>query len=354
MRTFSINEERLHEVADLLLGAWEEKSFPYSLSSTQRPQDLELNQELGKLDKETQSLFWFYSCLYMTGAISSNMAIGRLWKIFKESPECFDPRYMMSLEGTQLSRFSDYLGSYIQYVPDLKAEQWVKNSHYLSTYFDGDPRNIFTDRTYEEAEPIIINKKNNAYGDFPGFIGFQKKMAGMLTYFLIERKLINLSSYVAAVDFHLLRVMIMTGIIEVSAPDEPFRYDWVMEVGQEVLRIKAGHNTQMMTDLADALWLLSGNLCSESPYNMTPDLTNDRLKRRNKSRIKKDKAPLPIPIKHPELDLGNHEFDRKGWLQMKTKDISKSCGRCFLKNHCALAIPAFDYYQHGKFQIYPR
>jgi len=133
MERFRINEVRVHEISTKLLNAWISKpqAYPYSDPSTQRPQDLEMNKELSKLSELEQSLFWFYSCLYMTGAISSNMAIGKLWELRKQHPECFDPDYMLGLDGYRFDVFVSDLRTFINYTPEQEAEHWVENSHRL-------------------------------------------------------------------------------------------------------------------------------------------------------------------------------------------------------------------------------
>ena len=343
---FSINEKRLRWLATFLTEKWRTRAFPYDQAT--RPQDTKIGASLRQKSELEQSLFWFYTCLYMSGGIKSNDATVSLWNVREKNPEIFNPFFFSEskMEYPELVEYVEgAIGKKLPYYLLKRKRQWVENSLRIAKVFNGDPRKIFASGNYFVAESLMRNDFNGG-----GFLGFQEKMAGMLTYFLIQQGLIELDEYISAVDFHLLRVLISSGAIEVENPEVPFSYGQVYPVGKFALWLgaldeKGVMSPEMMTDFADALWLLSTELCSASPINARPDLRHVVKERVAKNHERRGLEQLKQPT---QLSLGLEDsFSRDEWLRRpkQRRRIEASCHRCPLKFQCRTGIPAQNYYQ---------
>lgn len=351
MEAFTVNHERAEEVFTVLLHQFRTRSFPYEGAKT--PQDL---VDLSALSKREQSLFWWHVCYFMYGAIDSNDATLRLEKFYKKEPRYFEPETTMNMRPEELA---EVLSAEVLSNDALnRARRWVKNAGPMHTRFGGDPRNVFCPtRSYEDLVTLIVNdpkRKLEGFEDFSGFFGFQEKMTGMIIYFLSHQELIERRPYIAAVDFHLLRIMLMTGVVVPSSDvmARPyFRYIEPLKAARDALRKFTNMDPTVMTDLADALWLLSRNLCAESPKNSLPEYNDHRDAKYNANRIRRGLEPTP---ESPQLAFALEErFDFNTWLRQTTQKmkILKSCGRCQISSHCGFKLPAAPVYQADHYML---
>lgn len=284
-------------------------------------------------DPVTHARFLFYSCHYMRGTIKSDLAIKRLIILHHRHPKLFDPEY-----ASQQSSFDllfEQLGELIGYKTVEISRYWQENSRRLVTHWNGDPRAIFAEVV--DAESLYrfsTNARAEGHEDderTKGFLGFQKKMASMLAYFLMDAKLVAPFTASPPVDFHLVRIMLATGILTATPEreDEVLRYEHLTPAGIKVLERYATEHEVSLVELGNALWMLSVVLCSRAPGNMSSG--------RKKGVHGKAIQPVPLMI---DWDNAAH---RAAHLA--------SCGSCPLESSCTFNVPSGPYYQGGKLEI---
>lgn len=358
---FKINYENAQVVFSKIIDRLKERGYPFNKKGAVVPQELVDCSYMNDLE---HSLFWFYVCHYMRGAIDSNMCTMRLAEMRVDKPEFFIPKEAAKLSVEELG---DYLKKIINYTPYDIAAHWIENSRRMQHYFNGDPRNIFLGNDFDQVTDRVRNKgkaiEKLKDGEFPGFIGFQHKMVGMLCYFQVERKLVSAFDFITAVDFHLLRVMLMCEVIIPDDPSGKFLYnEKIQEPARNALKWYIENNPQhTMVELGDALWLLSSNGCKRSPWNRTFDVEGRQKTRYRKylERKKKDKdfsdSRLEAEMDLPQNEIfgDSHLGTFESWIQSgkALREYYKNCGNCALVSHCKYGIPAEEYYQGGKLKL---
>ena len=182
-------------------------------------------------------------------------------------------------------------------------------------------------------------------------MGFQHKMVGMLSYFLVERKLIPEFNFITAVDFHLLRVMLANEVL-VSTNGDVGRYtERIQKPAREVLAWFIKNNPQYsMVELGDTLWLLYSALCRKSPWNKTVGSKRQEKRRQKGYEAEEEAAQLSL-FSEEEL-----KFSFEGWIN-SSKPLRQSfntCGMCPVHDSCQFGIPSEHYYQTGQFLLRPK
>lgn len=332
MTKAQIDWERAEIICGQLLAARARGQYPYSrapLPQTQIP-------EVITRDDLVHSRFLFGTCHYMRGTIKSYYAFKILIQLFLKEPRLFDPFEASQME---LSVIRKHLHEMIPYQSNQIGFSWLENAKRLAEHWDGDPRNIFLGvEKSDEMYGRITNKKvkgKRPDGDNSpqwGFLGFQKKMASMLAYFLMDARLIHDIIVSPPVDFHLTRVMIATGILKVDLEAETkYRYEHLSPLGIEVLEQYCHSHQVRMVELADAMWILSGVLCARAPGNESEG--------RSKG---KDRNTKPTPA---IIDWHSGETINR---------YARSCGTCPVESHCSINVLSGVYYEDGAFCMLPR
>lgn len=187
---------------------------------------------------------------------------------------------------------------------------------------------------YERITNKAVRKpKTDPDNRLAGFVGFQKKMASMLHYFLADAELITPLNASPAVDFHLLRIMLATGVLQVEKEaDEVLRYEHLTPRGIEVTERYCRELGVSSVELGDALWALSVALCSKAPGNLTV----------GQGRGATNKRTMPT--------FQVITWDTKRQVEMHTR----SCGVCPAATMCTKNIPAGAYYFGGRFEYRER
>ncbi|MEK7140113.1 MAG: hypothetical protein AAB805_02245 [Patescibacteria group bacterium] len=347
---FIVNYERAIEVILAIAEALMSNEFPFE--NALRPQD-SVRIDGNRLE---QSQFWFYACHYMRGAINSTTAIRRLAEMRNERPNLFVPNTAQNENKEDLEK---YLRGKINYHSGQIAQFWIDNSQLLAEHYANDPRAIYAGmEDYRAIHEIVANKrvgKKERANGFAGFHGFQRKMSGMLTYFLLDQRLIPDAKFSMAIDFHIIRVLTANGVI--VSDTVPFRYcDDVQVAALDALAyFHERHPEYPMSKVCDALWLLSSALCNKSPWNQGFDITGEKMESRRRHMRKNGVDPavrkkdvfLKLPF--PE----EAEFNHSGW--MKTGNALRreatTCGRCPACDTCRHGVPSWDYYQEGLFVL---
>jgi hypothetical protein len=336
-----VDEGRAELVFGRLLAALRRNQYPYNIA--QLPQDLV--PEKMRSDQLKHAQFLFYVCHYMRGAIRSETAIQQLLALWRQEPWLFAPDEV-TRRVNESGTIAEYLRKALDYHTDQIAQFWLENSRRLRDSWRSDPREIFANVSDgNDARDILINRENPRAGTKPrqdlfkhgsGFLGFQGKMASMLTYFLMEAKLIAPFPMAPAVDFHLLRVMLATGVLRVDAETvaRGIRYDQIQPLGQALLERYCHKKRVSMVEIGDALWALSTTLCRKAPGNASINRSKERRPRRERAR------PSPLV-----LDPGNQEHRERYWV---------SCGNCPAAKYCSANVPSGPYYESGVLLLHGR
>jgi hypothetical protein len=284
--------------------------------------------------------FLFFVCHFMRGAIKSAIAIKRLVMLWHESPDLFNPFEVV--RENDVRAIAAKLQRALNYHIDEIAPFWLSNARRLVEYWQGDPRLIFAKSP--DAEIIrsrITNKRIKGVRPSQekdarwGFDGFQGKMASMLAYFLIDAELIDPFEITPAVDFHLHRVMLATEILKFSEGDSR-RYDQTYRHAYSVIATYMREKGASTVHLGDALWVISVELCSQAPGNVSID--------RSKERIRNDGSRKPLP-RALRVDPSNLEHLRR---------YARSCARCPIGDLCHWNVRSGPYYEGGRFQLEKR
>jgi hypothetical protein len=333
-----VNHDQADTVFDALCLAFRNRSFPYGESKT--PQQIVFDS-LSKYSELIRARYWFYVCMYMRGPVDSNYAALKLVEILdsENGGGIFDPSNSRSHNTEEIDHVMT-VHNFTRLLTDVK-KFWAFGSKKLAAEYNSDPRNIFLDvHDFQEIERRCrYVKKTKA-----GFMGFQKKMTSMLTYFLRDQNLIGLKDFPPPVDFHLMRVMILTGIVCLDESDPTrFRYETSSVLGYEAIEGYLARSGTDPIELGDALWLLSGNLCSISPKNKDPksfgiydQASIDGVAASKRKRL----AAPPGLFDSVGIDLPLH-------VSSDTKLVRDTCGKCPARVWCNGGIPAVEYYAYG-------
>lgn len=343
-----VDHARADAVFTTLLQAFQEGSFPYS--DAVRPQDI-VGEELLNYTEKQQANFWFFVCMYMRGPVDSNYATEQLLEIFKKMNGCgiFDPFTEEAQDPEEIDKAMTE-AKFTRLLSDVK-KFWSFNARKLAAEYGGDARNIFVGvSSFDELTKRCRYVRRTSHG----FMGFQKKMVSMITYFLRERKLIDLSDFPPPVpppvDFHLMRIMVNNRIVVHDEWDNPnsFRYETSSPYGYEAVERYLVETGADPVALGDALWLLSGNLCEKSLINQIErefgTLDEEEIARASRARKKilMRHAGLFVPEALPLL------------INRNSAKIKKTCGLCPASETCVSGMPSTSYYVYGHLRVVNR
>lgn len=149
----------------------------------------------------------------------------------------------------------------------------------------------------------------------------------MLAYFLMDAELVADFSASPPVDFHLIRVMLETGILVVDEDREKrLRYEHMTPLGIEVLETYGRNHQLSLVELGNALWMLSVVLCARAPGN----ISSGRKKGENGKKI----HPKPRPV---DWELESH-----------VRAYLITCAACPIEHECDRNVFSGPYYQTGE------
>lgn len=333
--TISIDWNRAELVCGELLAAFRAKDYPYG-EAWALPQSFVTDAV--KDDPLVHGRFLFYACHYMRGSIKSDYAVKQLVRAWEECPHLFDP--FVAQDPKRFSELDALLARLLMYKHEEIARFWQENSRRLALHWKGDPRRIFdgvesANDMYKRVTNKRIRGTRPDVEEHPewGFVGFQEKMASMLAYFLMDAKLVADFSASPPVDFHLLRIMLATGVLVVSGErTKKLRYEHLTPYGIEVLETYGRTHELSLVVLGNALWMLSVVLCSRAPGN----ISTGRKKGENGKKI----HPEPRPV----------DWENEGHVQT----YLRTCAACPIEHRCGLNVYSGPYYQVGEFVFSPR
>lgn len=280
------NEEVAFRVFAILEKMWNNKEGVFKdiiLPQDRYPAPVEIKEHLNWL---------FYGALFMRGGVVSEDPFRLLWELRKKFPEMFCPEIVMKewpqekissvIQETLLEVFSkkEISGKKEEnkgYKTKEFATGWHHNSVSLCRFWGGDILNVFSGVTdFEDAFRLIQrHEKKNPHG----FFGMRRKIFSLFTIWLQEKKLIPAFPTPIPIDFHALRVLWQTDILEIAdakpffsnnGHPPQFKGKMFVKVSEKLTDSVALWSKDFLmrkgfSHLAinPALWVLSRILCSE-------------------------------------------------------------------------------------------
>jgi hypothetical protein len=295
-------------------------------------------------------LYLFFLNIYMKGGINSAAAIISLSRFYAEHSWAFMPENILALETWEHVLFVEWLGWVLpQYGLGVNITEakwhWFWNGLKLAKFWASNPLNLFSEvqenaeRTWQSYRIAkhnyahlcrrIIRKQGLSHEQLMespnGFYGFQHKMVSMIAYFYVHAGAVKPFAYPVPVDFHILRVLIATGILTMRGMRKrawQYREKFLPYAREVTLRyiVETGEDTQL---LAEGLWLLSRTLCRWHPGNKSSVEKSNRARRR-------------VITDTPFV-----------WTAHTERLYDKSCAICPVEDHCKWNIPSSYYYVKG-------
>ncbi|MEI6379121.1 MAG: hypothetical protein WCO55_05665 [Candidatus Falkowbacteria bacterium] len=288
-----------------------------------------------KTDTEL-ACFLFCSCYYMRGGINSLQAILTLSPIYQKYPLIFRPDYFRreKFEGHQAAIRKLFVGTSLNYGAEATAGFWVKNFRKLDYFWHGNPLMLFDglDGDYSLLYHRIVNQGKFNPDKPNGFLGFQEKMASMLSYFLVDTGLVKPLMIPVPVDFHVMRMMVEHNIIQIDQADygkNIWRNGFISALREVSLVYCERHKIEPV-ELCNALWLYSRSCCKDSPGNVG---YMDEYRGRQTA------------INYPA---------GASWRTDKTQRYYNVCGSCPVKTTCIHDVPSAHYYKRHELICKPK
>jgi endonuclease III len=309
-----LNRAHAYTVLDELSEAYFNHQYPYSLESTQVPQDERNMPKTLERGGREHAMFLWNVCAYMRGGTQSGFAVKALGKLYDSRPDLFLPETIITAPRHEIV---DQLTSVGLGFQETASKQWHQNSQLLLEKYDGDPRNVFEGiDTYDGLVDRVKNKGKNK----GGFLGFREKMTSMAAYYLMEAGLVEAFPFPVPVDIHVMRVSIANQFVtfpEAALPSNVLSEKLLKVLRDLYLDYSADRDINPI-DLSNMVWLLSDALCSNSPGNRVTE-PNGRA-----NRIGRKTLVLPT-IVNPDNPSHVRQYD-------------KTCGRCPVEYTCELNV----------------
>lgn len=292
-----------------------------------------------------KALFLFYSAIFMRGGVISEDPFRFVHELYKRRPEYFNPFFVASsltfekIESAFLEIASQVFEigpkkirpSPMNYKIKEHIKAWIWNSKMLVKCWDGNPINIFNGvKDFEEAFARIDMKRLKEDGIF----GMRRKIFSLYVIWLQENNLIPYFPTPIPVDFHALRILWLTGVIDfknlIEKKFNSGRYEALN--GEKAVRISEPLIDEItiwtQTCLSElqiphlhinpALWVLSRDLCVINYQNSSSQ----------DGKILVDPKVLKNPSAWP-------------------KNYNDPCLFCPVLDFCTGAVPSAPYYRNG-------
>jgi endonuclease III len=326
-----VNTDRVDEVLDTLMAAYENERYPYYLDSVRVPQDerhMPASLERGTRD---HAMFFWNVCYYMRGGTKSTFAVQAMARLYEDRPDLFDCYQAITVPEEEIE---NELKAHQLGFQKKVASQWKENSWRMLENYDGDPRNIFSDLTAFDSpyEELVRRVKNDTKGN--GFIGFREKMTSMIAYYLMDEKLVDLFNFPIPVDLHVMRVSVSNGMVEFPGIDYPANVhsEALLETLRGVYFEYAQRRNTNPLQLCNAVWLLSEALCGAAPGN--------RVLEPNGRHNRDGRATLLVP---ETVDPDDPAQQRR---------YRRTCGSCPVESTCELNVHGGAmYYAAGRLAV---
>lgn len=279
-KIIKFNEEIALEVFTVLDGLYKKESG--ILNKENLPQTRWAPSEVKPLSDKELTNFFFYVALTQRGGIVSDDPFRLLWELREKDPLLFNPETVAEkMTPEQISKKLIEAGSTYKALEIPRC--WHKNSVNLCKWWDGDLRNVFKYGVpnFEEAFRRIDYKRSKT-----GFYGMRRKIFSLLVIWLQEKELIPVFPTPIPVDFHAMRILWATEIIDMknwARPFSPKEKHPKQLAKKTAIRIWDSFPDQIAiwsqkflekNDISHltinpALWILSRTLCADHLQNST-------------------------------------------------------------------------------------
>jgi hypothetical protein len=295
------NQERAIRLFARLIADHRSGEFPYTAENMAKLPQAQVGKELWN-----NANFWFYLCHLMRGMIKSDYAASQVVQLYHLTPELFDPAQAVKMTEEEINeqlkrvfKLSDAVLRWQRY-----GQAWRRNSEILLAW-GGNILDVYRGcRTEADIRARVMNKLK--YGlplKEQGFYTFQEKMCSLLTYFLMVAGLISTIRTSPPIDFHHMRVMVGTGMIDL--PEGSYRPKLVAAAGDRIGRDYLDRFRRMEpVKFADLLFVLSREGCARAVTEADADWDDSAV-------------------------IGRYQ---------------RSCGRCPLEDECHRTVVTDDYY----------
>jgi hypothetical protein len=205
------NPRQMNRIFALLHDAYKNSDFPYTKRSIEKLPEVQIPAE-----QQGLANLWFYLAGLMRGMTKSELTASRVARLYQEDPELFDPHHAATLSAAAITRRLERIFGKLP-PRQLHGKAWQRSSKVLAAW-GGDILQVFDGVTTEkEMRNRILNKRQYTLPlKDQGFYGFQRKIAALLAYFLMEARLIPVIQTAPPIDFHHMRVLVGTGIISLE------------------------------------------------------------------------------------------------------------------------------------------
>ncbi len=361
------NEERALKLFTVLTDYWRNKKGIFT--------DITLPQDRYPLpaDPIAAARWFFFAAITQRGGVVSEDPFKWLWSLWEAYPEVYDPHEVArswtaekiaekfiqvvkakNLNGSMPTHTQTLLwpGSDLR-IPRQKrirpksqekafykleefANSWYQNALALARHWGGDLRNVFWGVTeFEEAFRRIDYKRAPTTVSFGGM---RRKIFSLLVIWLQEKNLIPQFPGPIPVDFHAIRVLVSTGVIDAKgftpfiprkAEQESLRGRLALQITERVTdeialwsqRFCAKNGFSHM-DINPAVWVLSRELCAQQLQNS--------------GRENSDGSVTLVDAK---------ELQRNPTLW--PEEYRDACSRCPIESLCVRTLPNRPYYRWG-------
>lgn len=334
--TIKFNEERASKVFKILDKLWVKKEWIFK--------GVVLPQDMWSLPKEPKEIanYFFFCSLAMRGGIISEDPFRWFNELLKRYPEMYDPAIVakqwnpekIAKTINEITRIilngkgnGKKEAGVMGYKLDQHSKNWFANAKVLHEKWGGDLRNVYWGVSDFEEAFRRIDYRSNRYG----FNGMRRKIFSLLTIWLQEKKLIDIFPTPLPVDFHCLRVLWVTEIIDIREETTPKAIKEHYPALMKYPSVRIGENfldeitkwTQKFLEkkrishlnINPALWVLSRDLCARH-------------------------------IQNSSRGDGKIFFDEPDIIKLSL-NYQDPCNYCPVENFCTGAVPAAPYYRRG-------
>lgn len=330
--------QRVRDTLGDLMEAYYAPRYPYIdnvMDGPEKTKNLPLKLKRGGIEEVN---YLFNLCYFMLGALDSMTISGQFSKLYEAHADTlFDMKVVAEMDPAVVATM--LAGEDIKVRASSIAVSWVTNAQRINARYDGDIRLAFkqTDGDWRKLYEALVASK--VQSDDRGLIGYGKKIASMLAYFLMKNGLVDYFHMPPQVDFHVRRVFWSTNLaLPIAADGQAINVLTLHQANKysDVIRpllVNYVVETNIpWTHVSECLWTHSRVLCSLSPSNK---VTSDN-----------DGPPYQEEIL---------------WTPNQVERYERSCGMCPIEPRCTNAIPSgYPYYQpaprlrnHGPRQVPP-
>lgn len=253
------DEGRAKQIFPRLIEAYETKELSW-LKSGRLPQERFLPSSIVPGSYQHRCFLWFIAPL-MRGSINSDFVFSKIAVLYQKEPLLFLPAAIADGFSTgEIEVLLKEVG--IEYLVEEFAESWKRNGENLMD-FDGEPLKVFEGAIrYRDVWDVLI-------GDGPEkrFSGWGEKIVSLLILWFEEAGFISPLFGPPPVDFHVIRVLVATAILQLQGLGIGGRIarGKVIQVALSFLEEVCEKNKFLTSALDGAMWLLSRNGCRVQP-----------------------------------------------------------------------------------------